>query len=48
MYTAVQIRKMLETQDFAEWYKNKFEDYISGEEDISRETIEKDITKLLP
>ena len=46
-YTAQDIRMMLQTQDFAEWYGKQFEDYITGETDTTGEQIELDIKGML-
>jgi hypothetical protein len=47
-YSLQQIRSMLATQEFAEWYETTYQDYITGEdENLTSADIETALEQLL-
>ena len=46
-YTVPQILRMLESCEFEEWYNDKFTDVVTGEVDVSRPELIKDIEGML-
>jgi len=47
MFTEKQILKMLMSQEFADWYENEFQEYVTGELDVEEEDITEKIVDLI-
>jgi hypothetical protein len=47
MYSAAQIRNMMLSQRFADWYETKFDDYVCNGDEPDSSEIEADIENML-